>query len=236
MNIFVTGLAQSDAIGNVVAQIFVMFPRLNMMGLYLSCCATVLASVVVANVDSLTPLTVFVAIALLVAVWLTRCESFALSTAILGFEFSACGEKLLEAMSARQFLSGTTSGRQLTAARLGTRSDYLACAKAPSKWSATDDTLCAMAGGAVSLARVIGFELTSAQITQDQTDGDWRDCPFAAGVFYAELCAAFDLLCTFGKRALFACCHMVIVPQYAVFCNLERWSVATGKTPIKLTG
>jgi hypothetical protein len=234
MNAFMTKSAEGNPITNVVAQFWVIFPLLYVMSLYFVFFAAVLAGVVISNINSVTPLSIFVAVALFVAVRLARCKGFAFSAAILGFKFSVCREKLLKTIGARQFFPGATLCRQLTGARPTASGNHFGGAKMSSKWSAANSAFCTMAGFAVPLTRVIGFKLASAQTAQNRPNGNRWNCPFAVSVLYAEFCFAFNFLCASWKRALFACCHAVILPHCAAFCNLQRWADMTGKTPVRV--
>lgn len=220
MNDFVAKPAKGNPIANVVTQFWVIFPLLYVVGLYFVFFAAVLAGIVIANINSVAPLSILVTVALFVAVRLTRCEGFAFSAAILGFKFSVCREKLLKAISARQFFPGATLCRQLAGARPRASGNHFGGTKMAGKRSAADNTLCAMARVAVPLPGVIGFKLASAQIARNRSDCDGWNCSLAVSVFYAKFCFACDFLCTSWKRALFTCCHTVILPHCAVFCNL----------------
>lgn len=235
VNAFVAKTTKGDSVVHVIAQLWMIFPLLHMVSLYPIFFAAMLASVVVTSINGIAPLPIFVTIAFFVTIRFARCKGFAFTTTILGFELSVCRGKLLKAIGTRQFFPSAALCRQLTGTRPRASGDYFAGAKMADKLSAADNTLRAMAGVAIPLPGVISLKLASAQIAQNRPNGDGGSCAFAVCVLYAKFCFTFDFLCTPWKRALFACCHDVILPHCDKFRNLQRWADMTGKTPIRLT-
>ena len=89
--VFVAGLAQGYTVGDIVAQFLMVLPRLDVVRLNFACSAALLTGVIVALVNSITPLAVLVSVAFLVGVLLAlRCVA-ALLTTVLGFELSVSG-------------------------------------------------------------------------------------------------------------------------------------------------
>jgi hypothetical protein len=82
MNIFMTGIAERDPITWIISQLKMVFPFFDMMGLYCSCIAALLACVIVADIYGIAPLAILVGVAFLVGIGFSTGKSFAFSTAI----------------------------------------------------------------------------------------------------------------------------------------------------------
>lgn len=204
MDILVAGLAERNSVGDIVARAGMVFPRLDVMRLYLAHCAALLACVFVALKDGVAPLPIFVGVALLVAICLAGSQTLAFARTILGVCMAADRRERRAAPLAYQDCPLPLSrARQLASARQG------AAFFAPAKFLSE----CLVANRADSdLARV-------ATVT-----------PGIGGEKYTATIFARSF---FGYPAR-RCVHGSIIPLIALIASLQRWADATGKTPVRV--
>jgi len=197
-----TRLAQSHTVGNIIAQLTMKFPRHDMVGLYLACCAAILTSIVIARKDGIAPSAVSGRIAFLIAIGFTRGKSFALNRTILRLLFTVNGRKRLLAIVTRKNGLGSQSGIY---ERAGARP------RAAFFW----DTKilfgkCFVADGAdgnlTSIAAVTTWIVGKKQLATILT----------SSLFRLPFCQQF---------------HISIVPQIDTSAKLERFHEATGILP-----
>lgn len=103
--IFVARLANRYAIGNIVSKIWVIFPRLFMVGLKAGALATFLACVIIPLIDLVSPLAVFAGIAFLICIRFTFGSVAAFFGAIFDLQMTAGVAELFTAKLADEKLS-----------------------------------------------------------------------------------------------------------------------------------
>ncbi len=232
VDIFVTGSTEGNTIGDIVAHRLVVLPRLDVVGLYLACCAAVLAGVVIAGVDGLSPQAVFIGVASLICVWFTRSNAFAFKRAIFNFEMPIGRRKVFAATVAFQQLAGTVSRSQLAGARGRASGDDFAGAEVALESLAADNTSGVSALYAVSLARIRGLERAVTQGARLVAGCYGRLSAVVRHVTFAGFGLALNLGGTAWMGAKFACCHRCIIARMSDFSQLQRWADATGQTPV----
>lgn len=233
VNVSVAGLAQSNAVGDIVTQFPVILPRLNMVRLNLACGTALLAGVVVSLVYGITPLAILVGIALLVGVLLTLGCVAAILTAVFGFELSVGWMKRFAAPLADKirFRPIFTSDliRALPRACLG----FFAVSYCGIELLAADNARRFVTGVTVPFARVIGFVFRAADGALNAPDYLRRYARYF-GMLTAELSFTLDFLGASWVWAKFACSHTPIIPGCAIYRKLQRWADHTGKTPARI--
>ena len=201
--VFVAGLAQGNAVGYIVAQFLMVFPRLDVVCLNSADRAALLAGVIVSLVDRITPLAILIGIALLVDVLFALGCVAAILTAIFGFKLSVGWMKRFAAPLASDECLRSINGVALIGALDRTK-------PAATSYIAERFT----AHGASDSKAIVAF--SCVWILGDK----W---------FPALLAYAFGRL----EQRRFAISHSsYYTPACAILQALERWSVHTGKTPV----
>lgn len=234
VDILVASAAQGDTVHDIVAQFTVMFPRFDVVSLYLTSGIALLARIVVALVNGISPQAIFVAIASLVGVLLARCERLAIAGAILDFEMTTCREKLTAAAPTDKGLPSAALSGKFTAATAGASRDGYLVAEPTVKAYATDNAVGFVALNTILLTRVCCFKGAVAYGAQLIANRYGWPVTFAGRVPNAELGFAFDLSGAVWMRAFLARCHATIIPLFERVAELDRWATATGKTPVLL--
>lgn len=234
MNVFVAGLAKRNAVGDIIAQIGMMLPRLNVVGLYLAGCAALLAGAVVTGKNSIAPLAVPVGVALLVAVWFARSQGLAMARAVFHSEMAVCRRELHATPLARKHLPDAAASRQYSRARCRAGGDVFRITESSLESLAAYLASCFVAVWTVLLAWVGRFKHLATDSAGNCTDGDGWLAVVPIGMLAAELRLALDLLGAARIGAKFACGHISIIPLVAQFAKLQRWADATGRTPVNL--
>jgi len=203
--IFVARLAQSNAVCNIVTQFFMVIPRLDVMCLDRASVPALLACVIVSFVHGITPLLVFIGVALLVGVLLAlRCVA-ALLTAILCLQVSIGRVKFLVAPLACKELLRPINGVALVGALGRTKA---AVASDITKRLSADSANDSEALVTFPRVRILGSERLSA---------------LSAGTLFRL------------KRGRVVVSHgSHYTPACAMRQSLERWATHTGKTPVLL--
>lgn len=205
MYIFVAGLAQSNAVCDIVTQLFMLVPRLDVMRLNSAGVPALLACVIISFVYGITPLFVFVGVALLVGVsFALRCVA-ALLTAILCLQVSIGRVKCFVAPLARKERLRSINGVAFVGALGRTKAAVASdIAKRLSADSANDSEALV----AFPCVGVLGNERLSA---------------LSAGALFRS---------KRGRVIVFHRSHYT--PACAMRQSLERWATHTGKTPVLL--
>lgn len=215
-----TRLAKRKPICYIIPKLLVVLPRLYVMGLDTAVPAAMLAGKVVAPEDGLFPPLVFVGVSLLVRVAFALGCVAALLAAIFGFKMAVGRTKFL--------LAPPTGKHRPLPVSLG---GQLGCAGARAgglKWSghcpSSEWLVANLANGvatakAKALAYIGRFEGLVAKVAIDGPEYLWKSA-----------IATRDVLGHAGE--VFR--HAPSVALVRTFCNLERWSVATEKTPVLL--
>lgn len=201
--IFVARLAQSNAVCDIVTQFFMVIPRLDVMHLNSAGVSALLACVIVSFVHGITPLFVFVGVALFVGVPLAlRCVA-ALLTTILCLQVSIGRVKFLVAPLACKERLRSINGVALAGALGRTKA---AVASDITKRLSADSANDSEALVAFPCVRVLGSER----------------------LFALSARALFRL--KRGRVVVFHGSHYT--PACAIRQCLERWATHTGKTPV----
>ena len=204
--VFVTGLAQGNAVGDIVTQRLMVLPRHDVVRLNSTHSAALLAGVIISLVDRITPLAVFVGVALFVGVLFALGCVAALLTAILSLEMSIgrvkrltaplAGEKCLRPVGVVAFVSAL--GRTKTAV-----------ASDVAEWLTADGAHDGKAIVTLPRIRILGYECFAA---------------LAAGA-----------LCRLKLRGCCIFHMLNYTPACDILHALERWHQHTGQTPCLLT-
>ncbi len=204
MNVFVARLAESDTVGNIVSQFVMMLPRLYVVRLYAINYSALLAGVAISGVHGFAPLPIFVGVALFVGVWFALGGVAAFLAAIFGTEASASPIERCSTPLTGKRGSLSALARQFAPAPARASCDRLGAAKSPLEWFTADDTVGFMTGIAHALTWIRRLEYLPAYSAGNGSDG-------------------------YGRRMS---THTHIIARDVQFRNMERWSTATGKTPV----
>ena len=233
VNVSVAGLAQSNAVGDIVTQFPVILPRLNMVRLNLACGTALLAGVVVSLVYGITPLAILVGIAFLVGVLLSFGCVAAFLAAVLSFELPVGRVKRFAAPLASKIRFRSIFTPDFIGALSGARFCFFAVPYCGLELLTADNARRFVTGVTVPFARVIRFVFRAADGALSAPDYLRRNgCYF--GMLTAKPSFALNFLGASGVWTKFACCHAPIIPGCAIYRKLQRWADHTGKTPVLL--
>lgn len=224
-------LAQGNTVGDIVAQFFMVLPRLDVVRLNSADRAALLAGVIVSLVDRITPLAVLVGVALLIGVLLAfRCVA-ALLAAVFGFELPVSRVERFTAPLTGDVSLFSVGTCEFASAFVRACLEWLAKSYSGFESLAADNARRFVAFIAVQFAGIVGSEVSAANGTlllANGSRGDGGDL----GVLLAKLSVTPNLLSASWVWTKFTCCHTDIIPGYGIMRKLERRSVHTGRTPV----